>query len=170
MRAKGLSATQAKTTSIKPSDLLTHIIAENRKWVEVSKEHLLRKGNTTIDEINKYIEVLRQDTEVLKQMLSEDESYEKTVSENDESSTGQDKDRKPQVPTHALKKSPLRDNESSVKFEIEEQKSESPLKMNAEKLEPSTVQPVPPHKESVEEQIATDTSGRKGVLGKRPHA
>ena len=48
-----------------------------------------------IEEINKYVEVLKQDTDVLRQMLAEDDSLDRTLSENDETVAVQDHERKP---------------------------------------------------------------------------
>ena len=45
--------------------------------------------------MNKYVDAIRQDTELLRQMLAEDDSLDRTLSENDETISVQEHERKP---------------------------------------------------------------------------
>ena len=124
MKARGLTAAQAVSSKIKTTDLLVYLKAEQRKWADVNQEHLLRKGHLMVDEINKYVETLKHDTELLKQMLAEEDSNDKTLSDHEESILGSEQERKPQVPSHAAKKPHLKDNESTARIVSEESKNE----------------------------------------------
>ena len=95
MKARGLTAAQAISSKITATDFLVYLKADNRKWADVCKEHLQRKGHAMVDEIQKYVEVLKNDTDVLKQMLAEDDSLDRTLSDHEESVLGSEQERKP---------------------------------------------------------------------------
>ena len=97
----------------------------NKKWSQVTEEHLRMQGLPALDELNSYLAELCRDTETLKELLEEDESAEEMKSEESEPAPGRAQMQVIDTSVKQCEKSEVRSRTVSEQSHLEQSKPQA---------------------------------------------